>query len=83
MAPNTATKEAPKTDGDSKSIRFEVPDDLKKKWASTNDAMQELKVSRATIEKWRKDGRLKWKLYYGNNVLICRESMKAMLKPFM
>lgn len=63
--------------------RWEVPEALKKKWASIDDAADELKVSRDTIEKWRKDGRLQSRDYHGGHVLISRDSMKAMLAPYL
>jgi len=62
---------------------FEVPDKLREKWASIADAMSELKVSRDTIDRWRKEKKLAWRYYYGNRVLIARASMKALLAPFL
>lgn len=62
--------------------KFEVPDALKRKWASIKDAMLELKVSRDTIDRWRQEKKLVWRYYYGNHVLISRASMNALLEPF-
>jgi hypothetical protein len=62
--------------------QFEVPDQLRRKWASVSDAMAELKVSRDTIDRWRKEKKLAWRYYYGNRVLISRASMNALLEPF-
>lgn len=64
-------------------VKFEVPEALRRRWASTDDAMQELKVSRDTIERWRADGKLTWRDYYGGHILISKDSIKAMLAPFI
>lgn len=85
MAKTKAVAESPADEirpDEATDTKFEVPALLSKKWASISDAMAELKVSRDTIDRWRKEKKLAWRYYYGNHVLISRASMNALLEPF-
>ena len=66
-----------------KGSKWQVPEALRKWWASKDEAATELSVSIDTIEKWIKDGRLSSRPYHGGRVLILRESIAAMVAPFM
>lgn len=62
---------------------WQVPDDLKVKWASRAEAAEILKLSVDTIDRWVKDGRLTKRDYHGKHTLISRSSIKAIFAPFL
>lgn len=63
--------------------RFEVPDTLKEKWVSVKEAMQLLDISRDTVTRWRREGKLVAREYYGDHILISRDSINALMAPFV
>jgi hypothetical protein len=59
-----------------------VPEALKEKWASIREATIELAVSRKTIHSLINAKQLKTKKYLGDRTMICRASIKALLRQF-
>lgn len=71
------------TQDDAADIGWQVPDELKVKWASRAEAAEILRVSVDTVDRWVKDGRLTKRDYHGNHTLIARSSIKAIFAPFL